>query len=321
MAGGLKASSKIWHNGELIPWDEATVHVCSHVMHYASAVFEGIRCYKTENGPAVFRLEEHIKRLVNSARIYRMPIDYDHDGLEEACLETIRANEMESCYIRPLVFRGYHSLGVNPLPCPIEVYIAVWEWGKYLGPEALEEGVDVTVSTWQRAAQNTFPGLAKCAANYMNAQLIKMEALEHGYSEGIALDTRGHVSEGSGENIFLVYDGRILTPSLAASVLPGITRDTVMKLAAELGYTAEEADIPREMLYIADEVFFTGTAAEITPIRSIDKVPVGIGRRGPITEALQTRFFDLVEGRAEDVYGWLTPVYSEVPETASQKAG
>jgi len=321
MAGGLKASSKIWHNGELIPWDEATVHVCSHVMHYASAVFEGIRCYKTENGPAVFRLEEHIKRLVNSARIYRMPIDYDHDGLEEACLETIRANEMESCYIRPLVFRGYHSLGVNPLPCPIEVYIAVWEWGKYLGPEALEEGVDVTVSTWQRAAQNTFPGLAKCAANYMNAQLIKMEALEHGYSEGIALDTRGHVSEGSGENIFLVYDGRILTPSLAASVLPGITRDTVMKLAAELGYTAEEADIPREMLYIADEVFFTGTAAEITPIRSIDKVPVGIGRRGPITEALQTRFFDLVEGRAEDEYGWLTPVYSEVPETASQKAG
>ncbi len=321
MAGGLKASSKIWHNGELIPWDEATVHVCSHVMHYASAVFEGIRCYKTENGPAVFRLEEHIKRLVNSARIYRMPIDYDHDGLEEACLETIRANEMESCYIRPLVFRGYHSLGVNPLPCPIEVYIAVWEWGKYLGPEALEEGVDVTVSTWQRAAQNTFPGLAKCAANYMNAQLIKMEALEHGYSEGIALDTRGHVSEGSGANIFLVYAGRILTPSLAASVLPGITRDTVMKLAAELGYTAEEADIPREMLYIADEVFFTGTAAEITPIRSIDKVPVGIGRRGPITEALQTRFFDLVEGRAEDVYGWLTPVYSEVPETASQKAG
>jgi len=321
MAGGLKASAKIWHNGELIPWDEATVHVCSHVLHYASAVFEGIRCYDTASGSAVFRLEEHIKRLVNSARIYRMPVAFDHAGFEEACLETIRANEMKSCYIRPLIFRGYHSLGVNPLPCPVEAYIIVWEWGKYLGPEALEEGVDVTVSTWQRAAQNTFPGLAKCAANYMNAQLIKMEAIEHGYAEGIALDTRGHVSEGSGENIFLVYEGRILTPSLAASVLPGITRATVMTLSEELGYTVEEADIPREMLYVAEEVFFTGTAAEITPIRSIDKVPVGIGRRGPVTEALQTRFFDIVEGRAEDQYGWLTPVYSEVPEAASQKAG
>ena len=250
-----------------------------------------------------------------------MPIGFDHAGLEEACLETIRANEMKSCYIRPLIFRGFHSLGVNPLPCPVEAYIMVWEWGKYLGPEALEEGVDVQVSTWQRAAQNTFPGLAKCAANYMNAQLIKMEALEHGYAEGIALDTRGHVSEGSGENLFVVYEGRVLTPSLAASVLPGITRDTIMTLAGELGYTAEETDIPREMLYVADEVFFTGTAAEVTPIRSIDKVPVGIGRRGPVTEALQKRFFDIVEGRAEDQYGWLTPVYSEVPETASQKAG
>ena len=321
MAGGLKASAKIWQNGELIPWDEATVHVASHVLHYASAVFEGIRCYDTANGSAVFRLEEHVKRLVNSARIYRMPVGFDHAALEEAILETIRANEMKSCYIRPLIFRGYHSLGVNPLPCPVESYIMVWEWGKYLGPEALEEGVDVQVSTWQRAAQNTFPGLAKCAANYMNAQLIKTEAIEHGYSEGIALDTRGHVSEGSGENIFLVYEGRILTPSLAASVLPGITRATIMTLARELGYTAEEADIPREMLYVADEVFFTGTAAEVTPIRSIDRVKVGIGRRGPITEALQTRFFDIVEGRAEDEHGWLTPVYSEVPETASQKAG
>jgi branched-chain amino acid aminotransferase len=320
MAGGLKASAKIWHNGELIPWDEATVHVASHVLHYASAVFEGIRCYDTANGSAVFRLEEHVKRLVNSARIYRMPIGFDHASLEEAILETIRANEMKSCYIRPLIFRGYHSLGVNPLPCPVESYIMVWEWGKYLGPEALEEGVDVQVSTWQRAAQNTFPGLAKCAANYMNAQLIKTEAIEHGYSEGIALDTRGHVSEGSGENIFLVYEGRVLTPSLAASVLPGITRDTVMTLAGELGYTAEETDIPREMLYVADEVFFTGTAAEITPIRSIDRVQVGAGRRGPVTEALQTRFFDIVEGRAEDQYGWLTSVYSEVPEAAAQEA-
>jgi branched-chain amino acid aminotransferase len=321
MAGGLKASEKIWHNGELIPWDDATVHVASHVLHYASAVFEGIRCYDTAKGSAVFRLEEHVKRLVNSARIYRMPVEFDHAALEEAILETIRANAMKSCYIRPLIFRGFHSLGVNPLPCPVESYIMVWEWGKYLGPEALENGVDVQVSTWQRAAQNTFPGLAKCAANYMNAQLIKTEAIEHGYSEGIALDTRGHVSEGSGENLFVVYEGRVLTPSLAASVLPGITRDTVMTLAGELGYTAEEADIPREMLYVADEVFFTGTAAEITPIRSIDRMQVGIGKRGPITEALQTRFFDIVEGRAEDQYGWLTPVYSEVPETAAQKAG
>jgi branched-chain amino acid aminotransferase len=320
MAGGLKASAKIWHNGELIPWEDATVHVGSHVLHYASAVFEGIRCYNTENGPAVFRLEEHVKRLVNSARIYKMPTGYDHAGLEEACLETIRANEMKECYIRPLVFRGFHSLGVNPIPCPVETYIMVWEWGKYLGPEALEQGVDVTVSTWQRAAQNTFPGLAKCAANYMNAQLIKMEAIEHGYVEGIALDTRGHVSEGSGENIFVVYDGRVLTPSLAASVLPGITRDTVMKLADELGYTVQEADIPREMLYVADEVFFSGTAAEITPIRSIDKMPVGIGRRGPVTEALQKRFFEIIEGRAEDQYGWLTPVYTAVPQGAATEA-
>jgi len=320
MAGGLKASAKIWHNGELIPWEDATVHVGSHVLHYASAVFEGIRCYDTENGPAVFRLEEHIRRLVNSARIYKMPIGYDHAGLEEACLETIRANEMKECYIRPLIFRGYHSLGVNPLPCPVESYIMVWEWGKYLGPEALEQGVDVTVSTWNRAAQNTFPGLAKCAANYMNAQLIKIEAIEHGYSEGIALDTRGHVSEGSGENIFVVYEGRVLTPSLAASVLPGITRDTVMKLSEELGYGVEEADIPREMLYVAEEVFFTGTAAEITPIRSIDKMPVGIGRRGPVTEALQKRFFDIVLGRVEDQYGWLTPVYKAVPQGAATDA-
>ena len=309
---GLKPSAKIWHNGELIPWDEANLHVCSHVVHYASAVFEGIRCYNTENGSAVFRLQEHIKRLTQSARIYRMPIGYSAEALEEACLETIRANEMESCYIRPIVFRGYHSLGVNPLPCPVEAYVAVWEWGSYLGDEALEQGVDVMVSSWNRVAANTLPGIAKAAANYMNAQLIKMEALANGYAEGIALDSRGYVSEGSGENIFVVRNGRLITPPLAAAVLPGITRDCIILLARELGYEVVESDIPREKLYIADEVFFTGTAAEVTPIRSIDKITVGSGRRGPITEALQKAFFAHVEGRVDDAHGWLTPVYAEV---------
>ncbi len=308
---GLKASAKIWHNGELIPWDDAQIHVLSHVVHYASAVFEGIRCYNTQSGPGVFRLDDHIKRLSQSAHIYRMPIDYDAEALEEACLATVRANEMESCYIRPIVFRGYHSLGVNPMPCPVEAYIAVWEWGKYLGEEALEDGVDVMVSSWNRVATNTLPGIAKAAANYMNAQLIKMEALQNGYAEGIALDARGYVSEGSGENIFVVRNGRLVTPPLAASVLPGITRETVMFLARELGYTVEEVDVPREILYIADEVFFTGTAAEITPIRSIDKIPVGIGSRGPITAQLQEIFFAHVEGRTEDRHGWLTPVYPD----------
>lgn len=307
---GLKPSAKIWHNGELIPWDSATIHVCSHVVHYASAVFEGIRCYHTVDGPAVFRLEEHIERLRNSAKIYRMPVDFSAEQLEEAALETIRANEMESCYIRPIVLRGYHSLGVNPLPCPVETYIAVWEWGKYLGDEAIEQGVDVMVSSWNRMAPNTLPGIAKAAANYLNAQLIKLEALERGFVEGIALDVRGYVSEGSGENIFVVRDGTVLTPSLAASVLPGITRNTVITLAGELGYRVEEQDIPRELLYIADEVFFSGTAAEITPIRSIDKVPIGNGARGPITAAVQERFFELVEGRAENDYGWLRQVYA-----------
>lgn len=309
---GLKPSAKIWHNGELIPWDDAHVHVCSHVVHYASAVFEGIRCYKTRNGSAVFRLDDHITRLRRSARIYRMPIEYSAEALGEACLETIRANEMESCYIRPIVFRGYHSLGVNPMPCPVETYIAVWEWGKYLGEEAIEEGVDVMVSSWNRVATNTLPAIAKAAGNYMNAQLIKMEALQNGYSEGIALDARGYVSEGSGENIFVVQDGKLITPPLAASVLPGITRDCIMVLAEELGIEVVEEDIPRESLYIADEVFFSGTAAEITPIRSIDKVTIGLGRRGPVTEKLQEAFFARVEGRVDDAHGWLTPVYAEV---------
>lgn len=313
---GLKPSAKIWHNGELIPWDDAHIHVCSHVVHYGSAVFEGIRCYKTQSGSAVFRLDDHVTRLRQSAHIYRMPIEYSTEALEEACLETIRANEMESCYIRPIVFRGYHSLGVNPMSCPVEAYIAVWEWGKYLGEEALEEGVDVMVSSWNRVATNTLPAIAKAAGNYLNAQLIKMEALQNGYSEGIALDARGYVSEGSGENIFVVQNGRIVTPPLSASVLPGITRNCIMVLAKELGIEVVEDDIPRECLYIADEVFFSGTAAEITPIRSIDKIAIGLGRRGPITEKLQDAFFAHVEGRVDDVHGWLTPVYAEVAAEA-----
>ena len=319
----LKPSSKIWHNGEFIAWDDARIHVGSHVVHYASAVFEGIRCYDTEHGSSVFRLDDHVKRLCNSARIYRMPLAFSAADLEEACLETIRANELDSCYIRPIVFRGYHSLGVDPLPCPVEAYIMVWEWGAYLGEEALEDGVDAMVSSWNRVAANTLPGIAKAAANYMNAQLIKMEAAEQGYAEGIALDARGYVSEGSGENIFIVRDGKITTPPLAASVLPGITRETIMTLADELGYDVAEQDVPRESLYTADEVFFTGTAVEVTPVRSIDKLPVGAGTRGPVTATLQERFFAHVKGQTEDAHGWLTPVYAgreavvaEAPETA-----
>ena len=307
----LTASAKIWHNGELIPWDDAHIHVCSHVVHYASAVFEGIRCYNTQSGPAVFRLDEHVKRLCRSARIYRMPIEIGADGLQEACLETIRANQLKSCYIRPIVFRGYESLGVDPTSCPIEVYVAVFEFDKYLGDEALEQGVDVMVSSWNRVATNTLPGIAKAAANYMNAALIKMEAAQNGYVEGIALDARGYVSEGSGENVFIVQDDQIITPPIAASVLPGITRDVVMVLAKELGYSVEEADIPRENLYTADEVFFTGTAVEVTPVSSVDKIAVGTGQRGPITAQIQEAFFKYVEGRAEDRHGWLTPVYAK----------
>ncbi len=305
----LEPTPHLWHNGKLIPWAEATVHVGTHALHYGSSVFEGIRCYKTERGPAVFRLPEHSRRLVDSARIYRMDLDYDADALAEACLETIRANEMEHCYIRPIVFRGYHSLGVDPLPCPIETYIMVWEWGAYLGEEALEAGADLKVSSWNRMAPNTLPFMAKAGANYMNSQLVKMEALGDGFAEAIALTPNGLVSEGSGENIFVVRDEIIHTPSTASSILPGITRDCVITLARDLGFEVRETDIPREMLYIADEVFMSGTAAEITPVRSIDRVQVGAGRRGPVTAQIQRHFFDIVQGRSDDLYGWLTAVY------------
>jgi branched-chain amino acid aminotransferase len=299
-------SEKIWMNGSLVPWDEARIHVGCHVVHYGSAVFEGVRCYATPEGSAVFRLDTHTRRLYDSAKIYRMDIPMDQDAFSEAILDTVAANKLEACYIRPIIYRGYGQLGVNPLPCPVEMSIMVWDWGKYLGPEALETGVDVRVSSWTRIAPNTLPAMAKSAANYMNSQLIKMEALAEGYSEGIALDAQGLVSEGSGENLFFVKNGTLVTPPLVSSVLPGITRDSVLQLARRLGIPVVEERVPREALYICDELFFTGTAAEITPIRSVDKIVVGRGKRGPITEALQKAFFDVIECRVPDEFGWLS---------------
>jgi branched-chain amino acid aminotransferase len=303
----MKPTDKIWHNGRLIGWDEAKIHVLSHVVSYGSSVFEGLRCYETVNGPAIFRLREHTRRLFDSAKIYRIPIDYTIEQLMDAQIELVRQNKLRSCYIRPLVFRGYGGVGVMPADNPTEVYLACWEWGKYLGEEALAQGVDVCVSSWNRIAPNTLPVLAKAGANYMNSQLIRLEAFHNGYAEGIAL-SEGRVSEGSGENIFVVRDGKIHTPPLSSSVLLGITRNSVLTLATELGIPVVETEIPREMLYIADEVFFTGTAAEVTPIRSVDKIQIGAGRRGPITEKLQKAFFEIVEGRVPDKFGWLTPV-------------
>jgi branched-chain amino acid aminotransferase len=300
------ASEKIWMNGTLVPWDEARIHVGSHVIHYGSAVFEGVRCYATPEGSAVFRLDAHTERLYDSARIYRMDVPYTPEQMNRAILDTISANRMEACYIRPVIYRGYGQLGVNPFPCPVDVSIMVWDWGRYLGTEALEKGVDVCVSSWTRIAPNTLPAMAKTAANYMNSQLIKMEAIKQGYAEGIALDGQGYLSEGSGENLFLVKKGVLYTPSLVSSVLPGITRDTVLALARRIGVPVVEGTLPREMLYVADEVFMTGTAAEITPVRSVDKAQVGRGVRGPVTEALQKAFFDVLECRVPDEFGWLT---------------
>ena len=309
----IKATEKIWHNGKLINWDDAKIHVLAHVTSYGSSVFEGVRCYATPSGPMIFRVREHARRLHDSAKIYRMEIPFTIDELSAAMADIVRVNKMDSCYIRPLVLRGYGGMGVLATKeNPVETYIATWEWGKYLGGEALEQGVDVCVSSWTRLAPNTLPAMSKAGANYMNSQLIRMEAAANGYAEGIALDASGYVSEGSGENIFVVRDGKIVTPPLGASVLPGITRDTVMQLAAEMGIQVTETLVPREMLYIADEVFFSGTAAEVTPVRSIDKIVVGKGKRGPITEKLQSAFFALVEGKTKDKHGWLTPVNQPV---------
>ena len=306
----MTPTPRIWHNGQFIAWNDAKIHVLSHVVSYGSSVFEGIRCYETTNGPAIFRLPEHMRRMIDSAKIYRMEVPFAAEQLSEAAVELVRENNLASCYIRPIVLRGYGAMGVHPGKNPIETYMACWEWGKYLGDEALSSGVDVCISSWNRIAPNTLPALSKAGGNYMNSQLIRMEADVNGYAEGIALDQQGYISEGSGENIFVIRDGKMLTPPLGASVLPGITRDSVIKLAQSMDIPIVETIIPRELLYIADEVFFTGTAAEITPIRSVDRIKVGEGRRGPITERLQKEFFGIVNGTSADRFGWLTPVKS-----------
>lgn len=302
-------ASKAWRNGKLIDWDDAGIHVMAHALHYGTSVFEGIRCYKTTRGSEIFRLREHVERLFNSGKIYRFEIPFSVEEFCNAIIETIQANQLKHCYIRPIVFRGVGVIGVNPLPNPLECFILTWEWGKYLGDEAIEKGVDVCISSWTRAAPNTFPTMAKAGGNYLNSVLVKMEAITNGFTEGIALDTQGFISEGSGENLFLVYQGKIWTPQISNAILPGITRNSVITLAGEMGYEIVEQPIPREMLYTADEIFLTGTAAEITPIKTVDRIPVGPGSRGPITEELQTAFFNYVEGRVDDRYNWMSKVY------------
>lgn len=312
----MKIAPKVWKNGELIDWDDARIHVMSHVVNYGTSVFEGIRCYNTSKGSAVFRLSEHMQRLVNSAKIYRMDSSFSRDQFCEATVELIRQSNLDSCYLRPIIFRGLDenkpSFGVYPLNNPIESYIAAWQWGKYLGEEALETGIDVCVSSWTRVPSNSLPSMAKAGANYMNSQLIKMEALLGGFSEGIALDDRGYVSEGSGENLFLVNAGKLITPPLGASILPGITRDSVIQIARETGIEVVETTIQRAALYLADELFFTGTAAEITPIRSVDRITVGSGRCGEITRRLQDEFFKIIDATRPAPFGakWLTFVNS-----------
>ena len=306
----MTKAKSIWMNGELVPWDEAKVHVLTHALHYASSVFEGIRAYQTPKGPAIFRLEEHIDRLMFSARVYRMEqeLSFTRDQIRDACVRTVAANDLKDCYIRPLVYRSYEHMGVNPFGNPVHVCVAAFVWGQYLGKDALEKGSSVKVGTWHRLAPNTLPVMVKASANYMNSQLLKMEAVVEGYDEAIALDVNGYVSEGSAANVFAVVRGEILTPLLANSVLAGITRDSVITLARELGYTVKEQSLPREMLYLAEELFYSGTAVEVTPITSVDKIPVGKGTVGPVTKALQKAYFSEVRGEVPDRHGWLTLV-------------
>lgn len=316
----IKKAAKIWMSGKWVAWDDANIHILSHVAHYASSVFEGIRSYDTKHGAAIFRLEEHIDRLMASAKVYRMESPFSRDQIRDATLECVAINELRDCYVRPLIYRGYENIGVNPFGCPVEVAIAAFPWGKYLGEDALAKGVPVKVSSWSRIAPNTLPALAKASANYMNSQLMKMEALVDGYVEAIALDVQGNVSEGSGENLFAVHRGELLTPPLHNSILPGITRDTVMQLARGLGIPVREQVMPREMLYIVDELFFSGTAVEVTPISSVDRIPVGSGERGPVTKAIQEAFFKLVRGETEDRHGWLVrvPQAAATPSTTTR---
>jgi branched-chain amino acid aminotransferase len=301
----INPSKFIWFNGAMVPWEQATVHVMTHAMHYGSSVFEGIRSYDTPKGPAIFRLGLHTRRLFDSAKIYRMEIKYTADEIMAACKATVRENGLKNAYIRPLVWRGYGELGVFPMRAPVEVMVAAMEWGAYLGTDGLENGVDVQVSSWNRAAPNTLPALSKAGGNYLNSQLIVMEAVRNGYVEGIALDTNGYLSEGSGENLFVIRDNIIYTPPATAALLPGITRDATMTIARHHGYEVREQNLPREILYLADEIFFTGTAAEITPVRSVDKQVIGAGKRGPITAAIQKTFFGLFSGETEDRWGWV----------------
>jgi len=297
---------KIWFNGKFIDWWDAKIHVMSHVIHYGSSIFEGMRCYDTKKGSAIFRLDEHVKRFFDSTKIYRMEMPFSFNEIRQACIDVVKINQLKSAYIRPFVYRGYKTLGVDPAACPVEVVVASLNWGAYLGEDALKYGVDVRVSSWTRMHPNTHPFLAKSGANYMNSQLIKMEAKMDNYAEGIALNSQGFVCEGSGENIFIVRNGQILTPPMHSSILPGITRDSIFKIAKEFGYEIKECVIPREMLYIADELFFTGTAAEVSPIRSVDKITIGSGARGPVTEKIQSRFFDIIQSGNDGDYGWLT---------------
>ncbi|NOZ61945.1 MAG: branched-chain amino acid transaminase [Calditrichaeota bacterium] len=297
---------KIWLNGSFVDWPDAKIHVMSHVIHYGTSFFEGIRCYKTQKGPAIFRLPEHVRRLFDSAKIYRTEIPFSQQDVFQACIDVVKKNNLESAYIRPVVYRGYGSLGVDPSKCPIEIAIGALNWGRYLGEEAINSGVDVKISSWLRMHPNTFPAMAKAGGNYLNSQLIKLEALNDGYSEGIALNSNGLISEGSGENLFVVRDGKIYTPTIGNSILPGITRDSIIRIARDFGYKIIETEIPREMLYIADELFFTGTAAEVTPIRSVDKISIGAGTRGPVTKKIQQRFFEILETGDDGKYGWLT---------------
>ena len=315
MATQFPQTEWIWRNGEFIPWESATLHVMSHVVHYGSSVFEGIRCYRTPEGPAIFRLREHLRRLHDSARVYRMPFPHSEEVLASACADLILRNGLRECYLRPILLRGYGTAGVDPTRSPVETYLICWPWGTYLGEGALENGVNACVSSWQRPAPNTIPALAKAGGNYLSSQLIKMEALANGYEEGIALAPNGTISEGSGQNLFLVRDGVLITPPLEGTLLQGITRDSVVTIARDLGIPVREQIVPRELLYLADELFFTGTAAELTPVRSVDRIVIGEGMAGPTTRRLQARFLDIAHGRVADPYGWLTPVGT--PEEAA----
>jgi branched-chain amino acid aminotransferase len=309
----MPQSVKIWRDGQLIPWGDATIHVLNHVVHYGSSIFEGIRCYETPAGGAIFRLKDHLRRLYDSARIYRMPMKHSMDDLTQACIDTVAGNDLKECYLRPLVIRTGERMGIFPDAEAIETFVIPAVWGRYLGEEGMERGVDVCVSSWQRAAPNTFPTMAKAGGNYLSSQLSLLEARGNGYAEGIMLDAFGRVSEGSGENVFLVRDDVLYTPSLASAILPGITRASVLEIASDLGYEVREGDIPREMLYVADELFFSGTAAEITPVKSVDRIPIGIGRRGPVTRAIQERYLGIARGAIADEHGWLQPVPEPAP--------